>query len=79
MTVRFGGALGVAAGVARETVELEAGATVADLLSVLGRTHIALEAGLDSTLTVTRGVHVSGEAILADRDEVSLLLPVSGG
>lgn len=79
VTVRFGGALASAAGVPRSTVELPDGATVSDLLSLLRRRYASLGDAFDTALTVTRGVNVSGEDALADKDEISLLLPVAGG
>ena len=77
--MRFGGALAGAAGVARSTVELPEGATVSDLCGLLRRRYAGLGEAFDTALTVTRGVHVSGETALSDRDEISLLLPVAGG
>jgi len=55
------------------TLSLPDGATVADLFAHLGETSPELAPALRSVLHVTR------DQPLADRQEVALLLPVSGG
>jgi molybdopterin converting factor small subunit len=77
--VRLGAGLAGAAGMARVTVELGEGATVADLMERLGSAHPALRDGLGSALPVVAGAHAARERPLAGGDEVSLLLPAAGG
>ena len=62
-----------------ETVELAEGATVADLFARLGDDEPELAGALRSVLPVVAGEHVTRDQALADRQEVALLLPVSGG
>ncbi|MFQ6672893.1 MAG: molybdopterin converting factor subunit 1, partial [Candidatus Tectimicrobiota bacterium] len=67
------------AGVAAETLELEAGARAADLLERLVAAHPALE-GLAPSLAVSvNRAYADRDMLLADGDEVALIPPVSGG
>ena len=61
------------------SVELADGATVGDLYARLRDTQPELTAALRSALPVVAGEHVPLDRRLADRDELALLLPVSGG
>jgi molybdopterin synthase sulfur carrier subunit len=61
------------------SVELPAGATVEDLYDHLERAEPGLAPALRSALPVVAGEHVARGTVLADRQVVSLLLPVSGG
>lgn len=79
VTVRFGGSLGSAIGVTREVLDVEASATVADLVRMIGETHGLSVSDLEHALPHSRGRHVSKDALLEDHDEVSFLLPVAGG
>jgi sulfur carrier protein ThiS len=76
--VRLSGPLAATLG-ARRTVGLKAGATVTDLLEELAR-----EAGLDpqdagSLAATAGGSFLARTHALADGDELSVLVPVSGG
>jgi molybdopterin converting factor small subunit len=61
------------------TVDLADGATVDDLYARMRDTEPGLARALGSALPVVAGEHVPLDRCLADRDEVALLLPVSGG
>ena len=61
------------------SVELADGATVEDLYARLRDTQPELDAALRAALPVVAGEHVSRDRRLADREELALLLPVSGG
>lgn len=61
------------------TLELEGGATVDDLLARLRDSEPELAPALRSTLLVIGGVHAERHRHLEDREEIALLLPVSGG
>jgi molybdopterin converting factor small subunit len=61
------------------TVELADDATVADLYARLRETEPSLGPALRSVLPIVGGEHVPSERLLAHREEVALLLPVSGG
>ena len=61
------------------TVDLADGATVDDLYERLRDTDPELAPALRSALPVVAGEHVPRDRRLADRDQVALLLPVSGG
>ena len=77
--VLFFGVLKEVAGSARETVELQAGATAGGLIAVLReRTSNRHEVWARLAVAVNR-VYAGREAVLADGDEVALLPPVSGG
>ena len=61
------------------TLELDDGATVDDLLASLREREPDLAPALRSALPVIGGVHAEPHQRLEDRQEVALLLPVSGG
>ena len=78
--VRLGAGLSRLAKAPVLTLELDDGATVDDLLARLRR-HASrtLAPALRSVLPVIGGVHAERRQRLEDRQEVALLLPVSGG
>ena len=61
------------------TVELDDGCTVDDLYERVRAAEPELAGALRSALPVVAGEHVARDRRLADRDEIALLLPVSGG
>ena len=61
------------------TVDLAEGATIDELFSRLSDADPDLAPALRSALPVVAGEHVPRDRRLADRDQVALLLPVSGG
>lgn len=61
------------------TLELEDGATVDDLLTRLRDSEPELAPALRSALAVIGGAHAERRQRLEHRQEVALLLPVSGG
>ena len=77
--VRLGAGLARLSAAPLKTVEVAEGATVADLFARLGDTEPHLAPALRSALPVVAGEHVPRDRTLADRQEVALLLPVSGG
>jgi len=60
-------------------VTLADGATVGDLYAELGQVDPVLAPALGSALPVVAGEHVPRDRRLSDRQEIALLLPVSGG
>jgi molybdopterin converting factor small subunit len=77
--VRLGAGLSGIRGASTLTVELADGATVGDLYARLRDTEPELAPALRSALPVVAGEHVASERPLAHRQEVALLLPLSGG
>jgi molybdopterin converting factor small subunit len=77
--VRLGAGLTGLRGASALTVELADGATVGDLYARLRDTEPELAPALRSALPVVAGEHVASERPLAHRQEVALLLPLSGG
>jgi molybdopterin converting factor small subunit len=61
------------------TVELADGATVDDLFARLRDSEPELAPALRSALPMIDGSHAERRRRLEDREEVALLLPVSGG
>jgi molybdopterin synthase sulfur carrier subunit len=77
--VRLGGGLNRLSAAPLLSVELADGATVEDLLGHLRETRPELAPALPAALPVVAGEHAARDRPLADREEVALLLPVSGG
>ena len=77
--VRLGAGLSRLTSAPLLSVELADDATVEDLYARLRETQPELGAALRSVLPVVAGEHVTRDQVLADRQEVALLLPVSGG
>jgi molybdopterin converting factor small subunit len=77
--VRLGAGLSRLAHAPLITVELADGATVDDVYAHLHVTQPDLAGALRSALPVVAGEHAARDRRLADRDELALLLPVSGG
>ena len=77
--VRLGAGLSRFAGAPLLSVDLAEGATVDELYERLRDTEPGLGPALRSALPVVDGEHVPRDRRLADRDQVALLLPVSGG
>jgi molybdopterin converting factor small subunit len=61
------------------TVEVAEGATVEDLYARLTEQDPDLGSTLRSVLPVVAGEHVPRDHILAEGQEVALLIPISGG
>ena len=77
--VRLGAGLSRLAKAPALTLELDDGATLDDLLARLGDSEPDLAPALRSVLPVIGGVHAERRQLLEDRQEIALLLPVSGG
>jgi molybdopterin converting factor small subunit len=77
--VRLGAGLSRLAAAPRLTIDLAEGATVEDLYARLCDAEPDLGPALRAALPVLRGEHVTRDRRLADRQEIALLLPVSGG
>ena len=77
--VRLGGGLSRLAAAPLLAVELPDGATVDQLLARVRADEPELAPALRSALPVIAGEHVPRDRRLADREELALLLPFSGG
>jgi len=77
--VRLGGGLSRLSSAPLLSVDLADGATVEDLLDRLHETEPDPAPALRAALPVVDGEHASRDRPLSDRQEVALLLPVSGG
>jgi molybdopterin converting factor small subunit len=77
--VRLGAGLARLSTAPALTLELDDGATVDDLLARLRDREPDLALALRSVLPVIEGEHAERRQPLEDRQEVALLLPVSGG
>ena len=77
--VRLGAGLSRLSRAPTLTVDLADGATLDDLYARLADTEPELVPALRSALPVLAGRHVARTQPLEHRDEVALLLPVSGG
>ena len=77
--VRLGAGLARLCAAPLLTVELTDGATVDELYERLRDAEPELAPALRSALPVVAGEHVPRDRRLTDRDQVALLLPVSGG
>ena len=60
-------------------VQLEAPATVADVIASLRRGQAEAEALPERPLTALNRVHVPGSSVVHDGDELALLPPMAGG
>ena len=60
-------------------IDLADGATVADLFARLAETEPDAAPALRSALAVVAGEHAGRDNLLRHRQEVALLLPISGG
>src|ERR1700681_4246323 len=67
------------AGTDDENVELPAGSTVSDVYETLRRAHPALEANRNVVRAALNQEFADWDAVVADRDEVAFIPPVSGG
>jgi molybdopterin converting factor small subunit len=74
--VRLGAGLSTAP---LKAIAVEEGATVGDLLARLADEEPDLAPTLRSVLPVVAGEHVTRDHVLADGQEVALLVPISGG
>ncbi len=79
MRVRLGAGLARLSTAPLVTVDLADGATVAQLFERLGEAEPELAPALRAALPVVAGEHVPRGRRLAHREQVALLLPVSGG
>jgi len=77
--VRLGAGLSRLSTAPALTLELQDGATVEDLLARLRDREPELAPALPSALPVIAGLHAEPRQRLEDRQEIALLLPVSGG
>jgi molybdopterin converting factor subunit 1 len=67
------------AGTDDENVELPAGSTVSDVYETLRRRHPALESNRNAVRAALNQEFADWDAVVADRDEVAFIPPVSGG
>jgi molybdopterin converting factor subunit 1 len=67
------------AGTDDENVELQAGSTVSDVYEALRRAHPALESNRNAVRAALNQEFADWDAVVADRDEVAFIPPVSGG
>lgn len=77
--VLFFGILKDLTGLAEDTAEVPAGTSISDLFATYSRRFETLAAARPSILFARNQEFVSPEAMLAERDEVAFLPPVSGG
>ena len=67
------------AGTESESVEVRAGATVADVYDALRKLHPALDPSREAVRAAVNQEFADWDAIVADGDEVAFIPPVSGG
>lgn len=79
ITVRVNGSLVEALGASRTTLQLPPTATVSDLVTALADRHPAAGDLLARAVVVMGGKHVERSAMLDDRQEIALLMPIAGG
>ena len=77
--VRLSAGLAQKVGLARLTVTLSNGSTVADLREQLRAQHPAAAPQLALAVPVIAGQHVDWEVPLSSDQEVAFLLPIAGG
>ena len=77
--VLFFGVLKDLTGLAEDIAEVPAGTSISDLFASYSQRFETLEAARPSILFARNQEFVSPSAILAERDEVAFLPPVSGG
>jgi molybdopterin converting factor small subunit len=77
--VRLSAGLAEYAGTSRLRVQLNEGATAADLLDRLCGEHPEMEEPLAAAVAVVAGRHIDREQPLQAGQEVALLLPIAGG
>ena len=77
--VRLGAGLSRLAAAPLLSIDLPEGATIDDLYARLRAAEPELAPALRAALPVVAGEHVPRDRRLADRQEVALLLPISGG
>ena len=77
--VRLGAGLARLSSAPLLNVDLAEGATIGELFAHLSDADPDLAPALRSALPVVAGEHVSRDRRLTHRDQVALLLPVSGG
>jgi len=77
--VRLGGGLSALAASPLLAVDVAEGATVGELLARLRADEPELAPALPAALPIIGGEHVTRDRRLADREELALLLPISGG
>ena len=79
ISVRLSAALAQITGVPRLQVEVEPGATVADLIQALEHRYPALAPRLKHAVPIVGGSHASPGDVLNAGQEVAFLMPVAGG
>jgi molybdopterin converting factor small subunit len=79
VTVRLSHDLARMAGMARVSVTLDKGATIADLVAALGTRFPALTQRLSAAVPVVDGRHRGDQHALESGQEIALLTPASGG
>ena len=77
--VRLGGGLAQQVGLARLTVTVSDGSTVADLRAQLQAQHPTAAPQLALAVPVIAGQHVNWTVPLSSEQEVAFLLPIAGG
>jgi len=77
--VRLAGRLAAAVGAPLVSLDLPQGATVADALAALAERAPDARPALAASLPIVAGTHAARDDVLAHRQELALLLPVSGG
>ena len=79
VSVRLSAALAQITGLPRLQVEVDDGATVADLVSALNSRYPALASRLQHAVPIMDGSHAAQNAPLESGQEVAFLMPVAGG
>ncbi len=79
VTVLYFGIVRERLGLSQESIDIDAGMTVAALLSRLSSLHPGLADGVESVRVAVNRDYVDSTAVLSDNDEVAVIPPVSGG